>query len=166
MTDYEIDQSSDFAYVKAPYNPDFIQRIKLVKGHRWDPETKLWAVPNTTENVEYVRQAMLEVYGINDESEVPRIDITISFPKEYEEEKQLVLFDKRLATIFERRGEVRLDDDVSVLGGHLTAGGSNKYPTIVIAPGTTLKILDVRQDLVENFQGRKYGGATIRAIQK
>lgn len=166
MTNYKILQANGFAYIKTPFNLDFIQRIKLVKGYKWNPKAKMWVVPSTDENIDYIRQAMLEVYGINDESEVPRIDITISFPKEYEEEKRLVLFDKRLATIYERRGEVRLDDDVSILGGHLKAGGSNRYPTIVIAPGTTLKVLDVRQDLVENFQGRKYGGATIRVIQK
>jgi len=33
--------------VSFPYNPQFVQKINSIKGHRWHPDGKYWSFPNT-----------------------------------------------------------------------------------------------------------------------
>jgi integrase/recombinase XerD len=32
--------------VNFPYNPDYIAKIKSLKGYRWHPEEKYWSLPS------------------------------------------------------------------------------------------------------------------------
>ncbi|SFN05335.1 site-specific tyrosine recombinase/integron integrase [Thermodesulforhabdus norvegica] len=40
-----IESGKDAAMVKSPYNPDYIAKIKAVKGYRWHPDKKCWSIP-------------------------------------------------------------------------------------------------------------------------
>jgi len=31
--------------VKFSYNPDYITRIKILEGYKWNPEEKYWSIP-------------------------------------------------------------------------------------------------------------------------
>jgi len=37
--------SNERIVVKFPYNPDYIAKIKSVKGYRWHPKEKYWSIP-------------------------------------------------------------------------------------------------------------------------
>jgi len=37
--------------VSFPYNPQFVQKIKTIKGHRWHPDGKYWSFLNTNLSV-------------------------------------------------------------------------------------------------------------------
>jgi hypothetical protein len=57
--------------VSFPYNPQFVERIKSIKGHRCHPEGKYWGFPNSNELLENI----LEIF----EDEKIYIDPTIQF---------------------------------------------------------------------------------------
>jgi len=44
--------------VYFPYNPQFVEKIKTIKGHRWHPEEKYWSFPNSNGTLEKI----LEVF--------------------------------------------------------------------------------------------------------
>jgi hypothetical protein len=33
--------------VTFPYNPEYVEKIKTIKGHRWHPEEKHWSLPDS-----------------------------------------------------------------------------------------------------------------------
>jgi hypothetical protein len=35
--------------VKTPYEPDFVQKIKDIPGRRWNPEKRVWTIPQASE---------------------------------------------------------------------------------------------------------------------
>ncbi len=41
----KIESGKDAVIVKFPYNPDYIAKIKSIKGYRWHPNEKYWSVP-------------------------------------------------------------------------------------------------------------------------
>ena len=40
-----IEKYEDSIHVRFPYNPDYIAKIKTVKGYRWHPDKKCWSIP-------------------------------------------------------------------------------------------------------------------------
>jgi len=40
-----IEREGNGIIVKFPYNPDYIAKIKTVKGYRWHPDKKCWSIP-------------------------------------------------------------------------------------------------------------------------
>jgi site-specific recombinase XerD len=40
--------------VSFPYNPQFVEKIKTIKGHRWHPDGKYWFFPNTNGTLERI----------------------------------------------------------------------------------------------------------------
>jgi len=40
--------------VSFPYNPQFVEKIKTIKGHRWYPDGKYWSFLNTNGTLERI----------------------------------------------------------------------------------------------------------------
>ncbi len=40
-----IESGKDIVIIRFPYNPDYIAKIKAVKGYRWHPDGKYWSIP-------------------------------------------------------------------------------------------------------------------------
>jgi len=40
-----IEGDGENIIVKFPYNPDYIEKIKTVKGYKWNPDRKYWSAP-------------------------------------------------------------------------------------------------------------------------
>ncbi len=57
--------------VSFPYNPQFVEKIKTIRGHRWHPEEKYWSFPNSNGTLEKI----LELF----EGEKIYIDPAIQF---------------------------------------------------------------------------------------
>lgn len=164
MADLVIQQEGASAYIKAPFNRDFIRKIKLITHSQWNSERNQWMIPNNQDTLGAVRRVMRETYGIDDRDDVNLVDVTVTFKKRYDPEKRLVMFDKVLASVFEQLGQVRVSENALVIGGDLVAGGSAKYPRVIAKPGTVLKVYQVREDLVDSFDGRHMGQAQVRVI--
>ncbi|HQP52067.1 MAG TPA: hypothetical protein PLA06_07805 [Syntrophorhabdaceae bacterium] len=49
-----IEKGDDRVLVSFPYNPEYVKRIKIIKGRRWHPEGKYWSFPNTNGTLERI----------------------------------------------------------------------------------------------------------------
>lgn len=45
----EIVTEGDRTVISAPYNPEFVEKIREIKGRRWDPERRVWTIPQESE---------------------------------------------------------------------------------------------------------------------
>jgi len=41
----KIERGNKGIAVRFPYNPDYIAKIKTIKGHKWHPEERYWSIP-------------------------------------------------------------------------------------------------------------------------
>lgn len=46
--------TGDRITVTFPYNPDYVEKVKAIKGHWWHPEEKHWSFPNSDGTLEKV----------------------------------------------------------------------------------------------------------------
>jgi len=52
---FKVQKDRDgFLKVSLPYNPQFVEKIKTIKGHRWHPDGKYWSFPNTNGTLERI----------------------------------------------------------------------------------------------------------------
>ena len=65
MLAISIEQKDGKAYIRSPYNADFVRRIRLMGG-KWDADSRRWVV--CSDAVDAVRKIMMEIYGESDES--------------------------------------------------------------------------------------------------
>ncbi|MCD6570416.1 MAG: hypothetical protein J7L53_06910 [Deltaproteobacteria bacterium] len=56
MTEVQVSKDVSRIVVTFPYNPLLIEKIKMVKGHRWHPTEKYWSFPNMEGMVEKIIQ--------------------------------------------------------------------------------------------------------------
>ena len=40
--------------VAFSYNPEYIEKVKAISGHRWHPEGKHWSFPDTNDTLEKI----------------------------------------------------------------------------------------------------------------
>jgi hypothetical protein len=45
----EIVTEGDRIVIRTPYNPEFVKKIKEIKGRHWDPERRVWTIPQKSE---------------------------------------------------------------------------------------------------------------------
>jgi len=43
----KVRKSGGMIEISFPYNPDYITKIKILKGYRWHPEKKYWSIPSS-----------------------------------------------------------------------------------------------------------------------
>ncbi|MGB9721069.1 MAG: site-specific tyrosine recombinase/integron integrase [bacterium] len=43
----QVRKETGFIKVTFPYNPEFVEKIKSIKGHHWHPEGRYWSFPNS-----------------------------------------------------------------------------------------------------------------------
>jgi hypothetical protein len=36
--------------IRTPYDPDFVSKIKEIKGRRWNPDRRVWMIPRASEH--------------------------------------------------------------------------------------------------------------------
>jgi len=49
-----LKDGEDNLMVSFPYNPQFVEKIKTIKEHRWHPEEKYWSFPNSNGTLEKI----------------------------------------------------------------------------------------------------------------
>lgn len=131
------------AKVFTPYNSDFVAKIKRIGGRRWNGEEKCWEVPET--EIETVREYMKAVYGETDQADdSDKVTVKVTFnEEEYAHCDSIFLFGKAIARATGRDSGARVCDDVTVLSGKLTSGGSMRNWRTVAREGTVIKVRNV-----------------------
>lgn len=126
--------------IETPYNPEFVERVKVMGG-RWDREERVWVVDER--NTEAVRQAMREVYGRDDRPTTlvsVRVKTTQSF---YALRGPVKLFGRVVASAWGRDSGARIGDNVAFTRGQPESGGSVKNWRTVIPEDCVIVIHDV-----------------------
>lgn len=49
-------------HIRTPYNPDFVQAIKVIRSRRWKVRSKMWSMPRTVFPV--LQKVCLQVFGV------------------------------------------------------------------------------------------------------
>ena len=164
MADLSITPTPDRLYLDVPFSLAFNRKVKLIPHSQWNSDRQQWDLPNTPAALRSVRQIMRDVYGIDDQSDVNLVDVIVTFNRAYDPERRLILFDHLVAAAYQFKQPVRLQDGAELIVGDLTTGGSIKYPRVHVHPGTKIKLTNVRADLVDAFDGRPFGHATVQVL--
>jgi Site-specific recombinase XerD len=53
----------DVLNISFPYNPFIVEKVRSIKGRKWDPNNKVWSVPQTNGNIEKL-QKLFQGYEI------------------------------------------------------------------------------------------------------
>lgn len=107
--------------VTTPYNKDFVEKARNFRG-KWHKEA--WWFDDSI--LEYVRDAMMEVYGTTGEQPVEYCSLLI---KDYSDEAQrgpVELFGRVIARAFGRDSGAKLGEDIVFISGDYRSGGSVK----------------------------------------
>lgn len=145
----QIKTANGRAKIFTPYNAEFVSMIKCIGGRKWDAEERCWEVPES--EIEIVRGYMMDIFGETDlPTEGEKVTVKVTFNSE--ESKRcgsIVLFGKTLARAWGRDTGARVGEDVTLISGSVTSGGSMKYWTTEVEEGTVLKVRNVPKAALE-----------------
>lgn len=142
------------AKVYTPYNREFVEKIKTIGGRKWDATEKCWTVPES--EVETVRKHMMDVFGETDQPIAgEKVTVKITFNREGASDYRegIYLFGKPIIRAFGRDSGARVCDDVTLIEGKVTSGGSSKNWYTLAAEGTVLKVRNVPKAALEMIEG-------------
>lgn len=131
--------------VTSPYNAQFVKRARELAG-KWNSGNKAWIFPEEMED--QVRALLMDVYGQDDRApdamEQLRLRVKLTdYPRDMEtgHHLEVVVAGRQVARAFSRDSGARLGQDVVVVSGGFTSGGSRNNPTIVIKDNTEIDLL-------------------------
>lgn len=144
----KIEVNNNKALVFTPYNADFVKKVKLIGGAKWDSTKKAWSVPATAVN--QVREIMQEVYG---ETDLPadgakvsvRVKVVSPLVKTCD---GIRLFGKTIAEARNRDGGSRVGDDVAFVAGEPESGGSARRWETIIKEGAEFVVHNVVEAMI------------------
>lgn len=153
----KITIDGDSARIESPYNPDFVNRVKKMGG-KWSAEGKVWIVD--ARNVEAVRVAMREVYGMDDmPTDLVSVRVTCSKPV-LVWHGPVVVFGRIVASARGRDSGARIGEGVAFLKGRAKSGGSVKNWETIVEADSEIIIHDVPRTAVEEglgvYEGMEY----------
>lgn len=142
----KITRENGRAKVFTPYNKDFVAKVKSIGGAKWNGAEKCWTIPET--EVDIVRGYMMEVYGETDcADDSERVTVKITFADNEEETCEgITMFGKNIARAFGRDTGARLGEDVTLLSGNITSGGSRMNWKTVVEAGTVIKVRNISRN--------------------
>ena len=147
MSQITVSIDGDTIRVVSPYHQDAIERFRQLGG-RWDGEA--WNFPAPLENE--VRGALLSVYGTDGTDEAQTVTlIARAKTKIYEYHGPVTCCGKTVARAWGRDSGAKVGDDVALLSGHISSGGSRKNWKTIVQKGSTFKLLNVLPGLADDY---------------
>ncbi len=144
MTEVTIERLGGRIVARTPFNGTFVSGARRLAG-KWSGDA--WHFPASQE--ERVRSLCREVYG-TDERGADLVTLQVRFPELHQAERRAVFIAGReVVRATGRDSGARLGDGVVLVSGEVGSGGSVKYWTTRIDPGTTLEVLDVPRPAAE-----------------
>ena len=147
---------SDRIAITAPYNPEFVKKIKLAGG-RWDNETRVWTMD--TANVDFARKILRDVYGYDDITEVGtefvRVRIT-ALREIYAHCNPVILFGRVIASARGRDSGARAGEGVAFIEKQPQSGGSVVNWRTKIPEGAVFVVDDVPSACLDTLDKDDY----------
>ena len=158
----QIKMENGMAKVFTPYNSEFVSKIKNVGGRKWNGAEKCWMVPESEVGV--VRDIMMHIWG---ETDIPddnkRVTVEVTFDDEFSARwDDVMLFGKVIAHATGRDSGAKVGDDVTLISGRVTSGGSVKNWYSVVKKGTVVHVRNVPENLVASMDGCV--GLTVKVL--
>lgn len=130
---YTHDTENFTIRVKTPYNKDFVNKARNLKGE-WEAKEEEWVFDDSIE--EYVKNALIKCYGTTGEEPVKTCSLLV---KEVEEDVYggpVELFGRRIAKAWGRDSGARLSEGIVWISGSYSSGGSVKNWRTSLNKGT------------------------------
>ena len=146
----KITIENERAYIYTPYNPNFVSAIKNIGGRKWESVSKCWSVP--ANSVETVRQIMMNIFHETDQISSEKVDVKVTF-KEYQcgYHGAYILLGKSISIATGRDSGARVGEDVEILEGGVSSGGSMKNWGSVVEKGTVAILRNVTKELINEL---------------
>lgn len=141
MKNIRIETRTNKALVYTPYNRKFVEGIHNIGSAKWDARDRAWSVD--IDDVEEVQTLLKNIFGTDGTSTVECCTLKIKAKKDiyYDEKLTIYLGTTPLVQAFGRdTGAKVAADNVSLLSGNITSGGSKKYPNALIEKDAIFKI--------------------------
>jgi len=134
--------------VETPYNASFVSELKsCIAGCRWDRDTHKWIVPESGE--ETLKNLLVKYFGWRPGT--TGVTIVIRAKKELSAKTSSVYFHGiPIARATGRDFEARVCDNVALLEGKISSGGSVKNWYTVIHAGTKFRVEQVPDGFVSD----------------
>lgn len=148
----------DKAYIKSPFNRDFIHKIHSIGDAQWESDTREWSVP--TDNLEDVKQMLRDVYGTDgSENNEPTVTVKLTATdnvdlteiQSIDEPTNMVIFGRPILSARGRDNGVKVEKGVTVRGKY-KSGGSTRYPTVVFDKGAEIIIKNMPESQAKRLK--------------
>lgn len=145
-------EEGDHVVVTTPYYPPFVDEASD-KGGKWDISRGVWIFPKAYRP--YVEQMLYTHFRTKGTPDEPTCTLQIEFTKgaESEYKDSLYFSGYRLAKASSRDSGARLGDGILLLQGKARSGGSAKYWTTVLNPGSVVHILEYPLEHAKEIAG-------------
>lgn len=148
--------------VRSPYNTKFMAGAKKLGG-RWEPPA--WTFDMRNEAL--VRQLCVDVYGTDGVVPADVVSVRVSFSSwESRWHSPIEIFGRTIASASGRDSGARLGDDVALLSGGFTSGGSVKnWGTSVKKEGATVLLHDVPRAAAQEYVDHPVSGVVVEILE-
>lgn len=137
--EFKIIMDIDKIKVYSPYNPEFVRRIKHMKG-KW--RDGCWEV--RADLIEEVRALMVEIYGRDDRpTKMVNIKVTAKEALTSDYCSGIEMFGRSICRAYGRDSGAKISDGIVFLKGDCTSDGSMKNWYTKIFEGSVFIVYDV-----------------------
>ena len=145
----QIKTGNGMAKVITPYNAEFVAKVKGIGGRKWNAAERCWEVPES--EIETVRGYMMDIFGETDlPTEGEKVTVKVTFNSDESKRREsITLFGKTLARAWGRDSGAKVGEDVTLISGKVTSGGSVKNWCTEVREGTVLKVRNVPKAALE-----------------
>lgn len=149
------------AEIYTPYSPEFVNRIRMIGGAKWDSAKKCWTIP--AEAVDNCRDIMRDVYGEADIPDTePRLKLRVKFLRDDDASRgPYMAFGKMIADARGRNSGARPGDGVVFVEGAPRSGGSAKNWLSIVPEGCVVELRDVPRAMYERDRDREIFGEKV-----
>lgn len=141
MNSIKIEIKGNKALIYTPYNKKFVEKIHNIGSSKWHARNRAWGVD--IDDVEEVQSILKEIFGTDGMSKVDTCTIKIKAKKTFYYDEKLTIYLGTIALVraFSRDSGAKVaSDNVNLLSGKITSGGSRNYPNAQIEKDATFKV--------------------------
>lgn len=162
--DFKITIANGMAQIKTPYNANFVAKIKMVGGAKWDAEKRRWTVPETA--VPAVREIMRNVYGRDDLIEGETVSVRLTFAETLERTTtSVIIMGHTISRAYGRDSGANPGDGVSFVRGECFSGGSMRNWSSGVKGGSVVIVDKVPVSLYEREKDNLPRGVTCEIVE-